>query len=331
MISEFRVGQHYTNDEIGVSLAVANLGGIRPSVDGGRNLNHIVIMTHLNSETRIARENPYNDRVEEDILIFTGQGKSGNQTLSGGNKRICEQLHNPVPIFCFESSGRQRYVFRGLLELIRYYYENQVDQNRDLRKVLIFEFRIHSSPSVVPIRLARELTKSIMPQSKLEEETILDEIKPKESLIATNPVTDLIEVEEARSQLLSINPYRFEELLKSLIELNGFRDVSITPPSHDGGIDLNAYVCESNIFFANTLVQFQAKRWRHAVGSVEINGFRGAINSMAKGVFVTTSRFTRAAIREAVHPSKPSISLIDGYSLVDLLRQSRLDLSPFFN
>lgn len=330
MISEFRVGQHYTNDEIGISLRVANLGGIRPSVDGGRNLNHIAIMTHLDSEARVARENPYNDRIEGDILIFTGQGKSGNQTLAGGNKRICEQLNEPVPIFCFENAGRQRYIFRGLLELLRYYYEHQVDQNRDLRKVLIFEFRVHSSPAIVPITLAKALTQSIMPQSKFEEESIMEETTPPESLKTKDLGCDLIETEQARSQLLSIDPYRFEEMLKSLIELNGFRDVQVTPASQDGGIDLNAYVCEANIYFANTLVQFQAKRWRHAVGSVEINGFRGAINSMAKGVFVTTSRFTRAAIREAVHPSKPSISLIDGYSLVDLLRRSQLNLTPFF-
>jgi|GEM_PF-2933925 len=53
MISEFHIGLHYTNDEIGISLRVANLGGIRPSVNGGRNMNYIAIMTHLYPQSGI--------------------------------------------------------------------------------------------------------------------------------------------------------------------------------------------------------------------------------------------------------------------------------------
>jgi len=46
--------------------------------------------------------------------------------------------------------------------------------------------------------------------------------------------------------------------------------------SGDGGIDVNAHVEETSDFFAGTHVQVQVKRWRHSVGSVEINKFRGA-------------------------------------------------------
>ncbi len=42
-----------------------------------------------------------------------------------------------------------------------------------------------------------------------------------------------------------------------------------------------AYVPDNDDFFAGTHVQFQAKRWRHAVGSVEINSFRGALSATA--------------------------------------------------
>ena len=109
------------------------------------------------------------------------------------------------------------------------------------------------------------------------------------------------ETEEIRSHLLQINPYRFESLVKDVVESNGFTNVTITPPSQDGGIDVNAYVTDSNYFFSKTHVQFQVKRWRHSVGSVEINNFRGALHTTAKGVFVTTSHFTKAAIQESEH------------------------------
>lgn len=95
--------------------------------------------------------------------------------------------------------------------------------------------------------------------------------------------------------------------------------MSVTRATSDGGIDANAYVDEGNEFFAGTHLQAQVKRWRHAVGSPEINNFRGALNTTAKGVFITTSHFTRAAVVEARHDSKPSIALIDGDKLAGIV------------
>jgi len=66
-------------------------------------------------------------------------------------------------------------------------------------------------------------------------------------------------------------------------------------------------------------MQAQVKRWRHAVGSPEINNFRGALSITAKGVFVTTSHFTRAAMAEARHQAKPSIALLDGEKLAAMI------------
>src|SRR5437867_2875994 len=109
------------------------------------------------------------------------------------------------------------------------------------------------------------------------------------------------------------------------MERSGFVEVSVTRASGDGGIDVNAYVENGNDFFAGTHVQAQVKRWRHAVGSPDINRFRGALSSTAKGLFLTTSSFTRAAVTESRHPNKPCISLIDGLHLSAIV--SRLDLN----
>ena len=209
--------------------------------------------------------------------------------------------------------------------MLRHYLELQIDSSKKLRKVLIFEFRIHPEIQIAPIEMASDLTASFLPDKRcnstleVEQEIIVPE--PDTSTLS-EPV--IYAVEEIRSRLLGINPYRFEYVLKGIVEKTGFRDVSVTPPSQDGGIDLNAYVANENLFFANSHVQFQAKRWRHSVGSVDINNFRGALSSSAKGVFVTTSHFTKAAIQEAKHPSKPSIALIDGFSLASLIRNHNL-------
>lgn len=133
MLTEFVVGQNYTNDQISVSLSVENLGGIRPAVDKNKDVRHIAIMTKLNGQYKNIADNPYHDRIEGDVLTYTGQGRSGNQSLTGRNKRITEQYEKPVPLFCFANSARQTYAFQGLLQLLRHYHELQVDSSKKLR------------------------------------------------------------------------------------------------------------------------------------------------------------------------------------------------------
>jgi restriction endonuclease Mrr len=65
------------------------------------------------------------------------------------------------------------------------------------------------------------------------------------------------------------------------------------------------------------------------VGSVEINKFRGALSTTAKGVFITTSHFTRAAVVESRHQYKPCITLVDGQRFSSMVFQEKLDVSKF--
>jgi HJR/Mrr/RecB family endonuclease len=331
MITEFKVGEKYTNDQIRFALNVENLGGIRPSVDAKKNLNHLVILTTAEQYEKNITENPYHDRIENNVLIYTAQGRTGDQDISGRNKRIPEQYDNPIPFYGFSNEGRQTYTFLGLLELLRHFQEYQIDKKNVLRKVWVFEFFIHNEIPIIPIQNAKDIVASIFKESRKlnkidrgEQEVVL--LEPSQEIYdAAN-----YEAEEIRSHLLQINPYRFESLVKDVVEANGFTNVTVTPPSQDGGIDVNAYVADYNYFFSKTHVQFQVKRWRHSVGSVEINSFRGALHSTAKGVFVTTSHYTKAAIQEAEHSVKPCISLIDGFRFSRLIKDIGINLNKYF-
>ena len=330
MITEFRIGEKYTNDQIRFALNVENLGGIRPSVDANKNLNHLVILTTAEQYPKNIIENPYHDRIEDNILIYTAQGRTGDQEISGRNKRIPEQYTTPIPFYGFSNEGRQTYTFLGLLELLRHFQEYQIDKKNVLRKVWVFEFYIHNEISTIPVQNARDIVASIFKESRKineidrkEREVVLFEA-PQEVYKAAN-----YEAEEIRSHLLQINPYRFEYLVKEVVESNGFTNVTATPPSQDGGVDVNGYVADSNYFFSKTHVQFQVKRWRHSVGSVEINNFRGALHTTAKGVFVTTSHFTKAAIQEAEHSVKPCISLIDGFRFSKLVKDTGININKY--
>lgn len=331
-LSEFKVGQLYTNDEIRFALEVENLGGIRPSVDAQRNLRHVVVLTAAEDSGKLHAENPYHDRIEGDVLTYTAQGREGDQELKGRNKRLVEQYSMPVPFFGFVNVGKQTYRFLGLLELLRHSQEMQTDKRKQLRRVWMFEFRIHSIPAVVPIDYARSLTEALIAESRKSNPLaeLEREVSELPADIAPVPIVGTpAEVEAVRSQLFQVHPIRFEHLVKALMEKSGFRNVTVTTASGDGGVDLNGFVIDTNEWFAGTHVQSQVKRWRHAVGNVEINSFRGALSTTAKGVFITTSHFTRAAVVESRHQFKPCISLIDGQRLSSMVLKSGLDISNF--
>jgi hypothetical protein len=286
----FKVGDTYTNDQIRFALSLQNVGGIRPALDSKGNIRHVAIMTAAEDSGRLTTENPYHDRIEGNVLIYTAQGREGDQFLTDRNKRLVEQYSVPTPFFGFTNIGRQVYRFLGLLELVRHYQESQSDKKGNLRKVWVFEFRIHDRPEVVPVADAKSISASLLAESRRNNplsspEREVAPLPDDRNEAETTPVAR----EAVRVRLFQFTPYDLEHFIRLVFERTGFVRVSVTPASGDGGIDVNAYVDEKDDFFAGTHVQAQVKRWRHAVGSPEINHFRGALSTTAKGVFVTTS------------------------------------------
>ena len=89
-INEFKLGQMYSSEEIQQSLGVGNAGGVRVAIGNEDCVRRVVIMTSVPT-ARQARENPYHDRMEGDILVYTGAGREGEQSLAGVNKRLPQQ------------------------------------------------------------------------------------------------------------------------------------------------------------------------------------------------------------------------------------------------
>jgi restriction system protein len=69
------------------------------------------------------------------------------------------------------------------------------------------------------------------------------------------------------------------------------------------------------------LIYLQAKRWRHVVGRPEIQKFFGALHGQraTKGVFITTSSFSRDAVEYAEGGVTPRMILVDGQELTQLM------------
>ncbi len=125
-ITCFEVGKLYSNEEIFRSLGVGNAGGVRSKISDQGRVCRLVVMTSVPS-ARQRIENPYHDRLEENILVYTGAGRHGDQLLCGPNSRIIGQPEYRFPIYGFvllESRRKRiadpkRWSFLGLLETIR--------------------------------------------------------------------------------------------------------------------------------------------------------------------------------------------------------------------
>src|SRR5580704_16720008 len=227
-IDQFKVGETYTNDQIRFSLDLENLGGIRPSLDSAGAVRHVAIMTAVEDPGRLSAENPYHDRIEGSILIYTAQGREGDQVLAGRNKRLVEQYAVPTPFFGFANIGRQVYRFLGLLELLRHYQENQTDTKGALRRVWVFEFRIHTKPGIVPIEEARSISASLLAESRKHDDFggLEREVAPLPQSGSEVGGATVADLETVRGRLFQFAPYDFERFIKLVLECSGFVHVS---------------------------------------------------------------------------------------------------------
>lgn len=135
------------------------------------------------------------------------------------------------------------------------------------------------------------------------------------------------------ARLTEMNPIRFERLILDLLSAMGFGggDLSrteMTQVTGDGGID--GIIHEDALGLDR--VYLQAKRYAldRNVGSPAIYQFAGSLTARgaAKGVFVTTSDFTKDARQVAASITQHRIVLIDGQELARLLIRHGVGVRP---
>jgi hypothetical protein len=326
------VGQLYSNEEIFKSLKVSNAGGIRLSLQD-RVVVRVVVMTSVQG-LHGAGENPYQDRLEAGILTYTAAGKTGQQTLAGANNRLIEQATFNFPIHGFvlvasrrdTTVGPKRWKYLGLLEYLRHYPDTQLDADGKVRKVWLFEFKIHQEPQVLPLADEAAISSEVLVDSRRHSGRHRDDDEILEQR-DNQQAADFESIERVRGRLLAMEPRRFEFFVKDLLLHCGYSDVCVTKFSADGGVDVNARAGGRIWIFEDTLVQVQAKRWLHSVGRKEVAELRGSLQQFAKGAVITTSHFSRAAINEAGEDGKSPIALVDGFRLSRVVIEEKFRLA----
>lgn len=136
--------------------------------------------------------------------------------------------------------------------------------------------------------------------------------------------------EDWKNELLEIinncSPKSFENLSQRILRESGCIDVKVVGGANDKGIDGSAVLRLGLISFP---VKFQCKRYGASVVTPsQVRDFRGALGHIDKGIFITTSRFTKSALEEGQDPNKgKTIDLIDGDRLCELLREYKIGIN----
>lgn len=121
--------------------------------------------------------------------------------------------------------------------------------------------------------------------------------------------------------VINNSPAFFEHLVMDLLLAMGYGSDKasgvVTGRSHDGGID--GIISEDKLGL--DLIYIQAKRYDPVkkIGRKELQAFIGAMEHVRKGVFITTSSFTKEAIDFIEKQQQKSIKLIEGKLLAELL------------
>lgn len=153
--------------------------------------------------------------------------------------------------------------------------------------------------------------------------TVDESQTPDDAMSAASAILNAALVDDLGGAIRSITPQRFERLILDLLIAMGYGGGDIengrmTKASGDGGID--GIINEDALGL--DAVYVQAKRYApdNTVGRPDIQRFIGSLTGegATKGVFVTTSSFSREA-REYVGRIQQRVVLIDGVALAQLM------------
>ena len=115
-----------------------------------------------------------------------------------------------------------------------------------------------------------------------------------------------------------MNPYKFEHLIKLLLEKMNFENVEVTSPANDKGVDV---VAEIELGISRVREVIQVKRIKGNVARPILDLLRGSLHRFdaVRGTIITTGQFSKGANAAAFEKGAAPITLIDGEKLLDLL------------
>ena len=169
-------------------------------------------------------------------------------------------------------------------------------------------------------------TNGIQPENKEDERTPIESLDDSYNNIKQSVASEIL------ATILSKKPCEFERLVVKLLQAMGYGGEiknagTVTQVTNDGGID--GIIKEDILGFNH--ISIQAKRYAldSNVGRSEVQSFVGAVagTPSKKGVFITTSDYTKGAVEyvESLNGS-PTVILINGQQLTEYIYDYGLGL-----
>ena len=197
---------------------------------------------------------------------------------------------------------------------------------------------LQENPNEINVKLLKQFPEFLEFQIPKKKEAIDMEHEVNEDIKHQNP-DELIELgyikirqsleQELLSKLKSVHPSFFERIVVELLVKMGYGGTiqdagKAIGKSGDEGID--GIIKEDKLGL--DVIYIQAKRWEGVVGRPEIQKFVGALAGQRakKGVFITTSYFTKEATEYALQMDT-KIVLIDGEKLAHYMIDYNLGVS----
>lgn len=126
-------------------------------------------------------------------------------------------------------------------------------------------------------------------------------------------------------QLTEMHPYKFEHLVRDLLESMGYEDVKVTKEAGDKGVDVVATVQ----FGITTITEVvQVKRHKGNIGRPVLDQLRGSLpyHKAIRGTIITLGGFSKGCTEAALFPGAAPITLINGEKLMELLVEHEIGI-----
>lgn len=166
-----------------------------------------------------------------------------------------------------------------------------------------------------------DIKENILKKDKIRDKIdIEDELLPEERMVQVYQryLGDL--KRSLMETVMGCHPSFFEKMVVDLLLAMGYgyddKSGQVVGKPHDGGID--GIISEDKLGL--DVIYIQAKRYSEGnnVGIGDVERFVGAMKKIEKGVFITTSHYTREA-KDYLKEVQKHVRLIDGETLVDLM------------
>lgn len=127
-----------------------------------------------------------------------------------------------------------------------------------------------------------------------------------------------LQVSDLRERLGKMHPYKFEGLIRDLLEAMDYEDVVVTKQSGDKGVDV---VGQYQFGITQIKEVVQVKRHQGSITRPVLDQLRGALpyHQAIRGTIITLGKFAQGCKDAAIFPGAAPITLIDGDKLMELL------------